>query len=81
MRHKYLVRNYDVMPGEIALRWCIDQGIVALTTPAKEDRLRAYQKVAQFKLTPNEVEEIGMVGREKHFRGFWGHKFDKVDQS
>jgi diketogulonate reductase-like aldo/keto reductase len=33
----------------------IDQGIVAITTSGSEQRLKEYQKVAQFKLTPKEV--------------------------
>lgn len=79
--YKGLARKYGVTPGEIALRWCIDQGVVALTTSAKEDRLKAYQKVAQFKLTPKEVEEIKEVGSKKHFRGFWQNKFAADDKS
>ena len=76
-----LARKYGVTPGEIALRWIIDQGIVALTTSGNEDRLKGYQKVAQFKLTPKEVETIAEVGQEKHFRGFWQVKFADDDRS
>ncbi|KAL3421303.1 aldo/keto reductase [Phlyctema vagabunda] len=79
--YKDLARKYGVTPGEVALRWVIDQGIVALTTSAKEDRLRAYQKVALFKLTPKEVEDIRELGLKKHFRGFWQDKFSADDKS
>ncbi|KAF4631792.1 hypothetical protein G7Y89_g6340 [Cudoniella acicularis] len=79
--YEQLARKYSVTPGEIALRWCIDQGVVALTTSASEDRLKAYQKVAQFKLTPKEAEEISEIGSQKHFRGFWGNKFAADDRS
>jgi diketogulonate reductase-like aldo/keto reductase len=76
-----LARKYGVTPGEIALRWVIDQGIVVLTTSSSEQRLKGYQKVAQFKLTPKEVEEIKTIGLKKHFRGFWKDKFAPDDWS
>ncbi len=74
-----LARKYEVTPGEIALRWVIDQGIVALTTSGSEQRLKGYKKVAEFKLTPEEVEEISKLGKQKNFRGFWKHKFGPDD--
>jgi len=76
-----LAKKYGVTPGEIALRWVIDQGIVALTTSGSEERLKAYQKVTQFKLTPKEVQEISEIGQQKHFRGFWKNKFADDDRS
>jgi diketogulonate reductase-like aldo/keto reductase len=79
--YEQLARKYGVTPGEIALRWVIDQGIVVLTTSASEQRLKAYQKVAQFKLTPKEVEEISEIGKQKNFRGFWQNKFAADDFS
>ena len=80
-KYAHLARKYGVTPGEIALRWIIDQGIVALTTSASEQRLKGYQKVAQFKLTPKEVEEIKTIGAQKHFRGFWQARFAADDRS
>jgi diketogulonate reductase-like aldo/keto reductase len=79
--YAHLAQKYGVTPGEIALRWVIDQGIVALTTSASEQRLKGYQKIEQFKLTPEEVEEIKTIGLQKHFRGFWQNKFAADDKS
>jgi diketogulonate reductase-like aldo/keto reductase len=79
--YRELARKYGVTPGEIALRWVIDQGIVALTTSANEQRLKGYQKIAQFKLTPQEVQEIAEIGKQKHFRGFWSPKFAADDRA
>jgi hypothetical protein len=76
-----LARKYGVTPGKVALRWIIDQGMVAITTSGNEDRLRAYQKVSQFKLTPKEVEEISEIGQQKHFQGFWKNRFAPDDRS
>lgn len=79
--YEQLAKKYSVTPGEIALRWIIDQGIVALTTSSNEQRLKGYLKVSQFKLTPEEVEQISELGKQKHFRGFWANKFAADDKS
>lgn len=77
--YKTLAEKYGVTPGEIALRWAIDQGVVALTTSAKESRLKQYLKVTDFKLTPKEVENISELGKKKHYRAFWSAKFANDD--
>ena len=76
-----LAKKYYVSEGEIALRWCIDQGVVAITTSSKEERLSDYLRATAFKLTPREVEDLNKAGTQKHFRGFWGKKFDADDRS
>lgn len=76
-----LARKYNVSEGDIALRWVIDQGIVAITTSGKEERLSDYLRAMTFSLTPREVKEISNAGAEKHFRGCWQAEFDKNDRS
>lgn len=76
-----LARKYFVSEGEICLRWCLDQGIVPISTSSKEQRLSDYMRALAFKLTPREVQQISDTGAEKHFRGFWGKKFDENDKS
>lgn len=76
-----LAKKYAVSPAEIALRWCIDQDIVPITTSAKEQRLSDYLRVGTFKLTPKEISELGRLGEEKHFRGFFQDKFAADDRS
>lgn len=75
-----LSKKYAVNPGEICLRWCIDQDVVAITTSSKEQRLSDYLRAMTFKLTPAEVKEINEAGAQKHFRGFWNHKFSDDDR-
>lgn len=76
-----LANKYGVTEGDIALRWCIDQGIVVITTSSSEQRLQGYlRKLPSFKLTPKEVEKISELGKEKHFRGFWNNKFQPDDR-
>lgn len=75
-----LAHKYGVGEGDIALRWVIDQGVVAITTSSSEERLKSFlTKLPSFKLTPKEVEDIAVKGREKHFRGFWNHIFKPED--
>lgn len=76
-----LARKYKVTEGEIALRWCIDQDILPITTSAKEARMKEYLDAASFTLEPDEIQEIAEAGRQKHHRGFWGDKFDENDRS
>ncbi|KAI4600348.1 hypothetical protein KJ359_000702 [Pestalotiopsis sp. 9143b] len=75
-----LAKKYGVTEADVALRWVLDQGIVAITTSANEQRLQGYlNKLPSFKLTPKEVETISELGKQKHFRGFWNDKFAKDD--
>lgn len=76
-----LAKKYYVSEGEIALRWCIDQGVVAITTSGKEQRLSDYLRAMTFKLTPREIKELADSGLQKHYRGFWNMKFDENDRS
>ena len=72
-----LAKKYFVGEGEICLRWCLDDDVVAVTTSAKEQRLSDYLRVLAFKLTPREQEELTEAGKQKHFRGFWTTKYPK----
>jgi len=58
-----LAKKYAVTPGEICLRWCIDQDVVAITTSAKEQRLSDYLRAMTFKLTPKEVQDVSRSAR------------------
>lgn len=74
-----LSKKYAVHEPEILLRWCIDQDIMPVTTTGKEQRLSDYLRAATFKLTPKEIEEIGKLGEQKRYRGFWLGRFEKDD--
>lgn len=54
----FLSKKYAVSPGEISLRWCIDQDIIAITTSSKEQRLSDYLRAMTFKLNPKEIQEV-----------------------
>lgn len=65
-----LASKYGVSEGDIALRWCLDQNIVVVTTSKKVERLRGFMtNTLGFKLEPQEVERISDLGAKKHYQG------------
>jgi diketogulonate reductase-like aldo/keto reductase len=76
-----LAKKYAVNPGEVLLRWVIDQGVVPVTTSSQEQRMSDMLRVFTFKLTPKEIEQISEVGNSHHHREFWGHIIDKNDRA
>ncbi|KAK4228365.1 alpha-keto ester reductase [Podospora fimiseda] len=79
--YERLAGKYGVEVGDVALRWVLDQGIVALTTSGSEERLKGWlERLWGFELTEEEVEEISERGKGKHFRGFWNGKFEEGDR-
>ncbi|KND94453.1 NAD/NADP-dependent indole-3-acetaldehyde reductase [Tolypocladium ophioglossoides CBS 100239] len=78
---KQLSEKYGASESEIGLRWCIDQGLVVITTSSKKERLERYiHKLPLIKLSPKEVADISELGNQKHFRAFWKDKFDTSDR-
>jgi diketogulonate reductase-like aldo/keto reductase len=58
-----LAKKYSVGPGEILLRWCIDQNITPITTSSREERLREYLNTLTFKLELKEIARDLAGGR------------------
>ena len=77
----FLSKKYYVSENEIALRWCIDQSVVPITTSSKEERLSDYLRAMTFSLTPKEVKDLSDAGLQKHYRGYWRAKYDDNDTS
>lgn len=76
-----LATKYGVSESEIGLRWCVDQGIVTLTTTSNVDRMHRFvSQVPKFKLTPKEVEDIADLGKQKHYRAYWTARFAADDR-
>jgi diketogulonate reductase-like aldo/keto reductase len=63
-----LMKKYKVGEEAVALRWCIQMGVVAVTTTGKKERLEKYLGCLDFELSEEEVDEIIRVGRTKHYR-------------
>ena len=76
-----LAKKYYVTEGGVSLRWCLDQGVVAITTSGKQQRLSDYLRSMTFNLTRRECQAVAEVGKNKHYKGFWQARFDENDRS
>jgi diketogulonate reductase-like aldo/keto reductase len=76
---KAIAEQYKVSESVILLKWLTSQGIVAITTSGKEERLADYIEgfKKEFLLTADEVSEISKEGRKKTFRNYFGDEVEK----
>ncbi|KAF4333436.1 alcohol dehydrogenase [Fusarium beomiforme] len=71
-----LANKYNVTEADVALRWCMDQQIAAITTTRSEERLKAYCKnIPTFSLTKDEIDNISRAGQFTHYRKFLTDRF------
>ncbi|KAI1210559.1 NADP-dependent oxidoreductase domain-containing protein [Annulohypoxylon truncatum] len=76
-----LARKYGVGEADIAIRWVLDQGIVAVTTSTSEERVQSLRRnLPTFKLTEAEIQDIGHQGKQKHFRGYFNDIYGADDR-
>ncbi|OBA13457.1 conjugated polyketone reductase C2 [Hanseniaspora valbyensis NRRL Y-1626] len=71
---KRLGEKYGKNEPQILLRWCVELGIIPLTTTSNKQRIDDYLNIFDFELTKEEVQEIINVKDEKFFRG-WLHEY------
>lgn len=76
-----LAKKYAVTEAEVCMKWCIQRGMVVVTTSLKEQRLRDYLRVGTFRLTTQEFEELSEIGATKHFRKQFTEYFAEDDRS
>lgn len=66
-----LAAKYGVKDGDIAMKWCLDQGLAVATTGKSLDKLKGYlEKFDRFKLTDEEIGEIRELGLQKEFSNY-----------
>lgn len=67
-----LAQKYGVSSSSVLLRWLIEQGVVAITTSSKKERLEEHlMQVTTFSLSKEEVDEISQAGKKKNFRSYF----------
>lgn len=68
-----LAKRHGVTDSDIALKFCLDQGLAVATTGKNVDRLKGYlaATTGSFKLTDREIADIKEVGGKKEFTP-WG---------
>ncbi|KAI1074430.1 Aldo/keto reductase [Whalleya microplaca] len=77
-----LAEKYAVSEGEVAIKWCIDQGLSVITTSGSEQRLQKYKtNMANFNLSVDEIKQISEVGQQKHYRDLYNDHFAADDKS
>ncbi|ROV99545.1 hypothetical protein VMCG_06379 [Cytospora schulzeri] len=59
-----IAERHGVSVGLVCFRWCIDQGVVVVTTSLREERMKEYLRVFDFKLSEDEVKDISDAGIE-----------------
>lgn len=57
-----IAAKHGVSTELVCLRWCMDQGVVVVTTTRREERIKEYLRVFDFKLTEDEVKDISDAG-------------------
>ncbi|TGZ77731.1 Aldo/keto reductase [Ascodesmis nigricans] len=61
--------------AQVLLRWVVEQGVVAVTTTGKRERLEAFLEVGGLRLEADEVERIKSEGGKEKHRIYWTDKY------
>lgn len=69
-----LAEKYSKNESQILLRWCVELGIIPLTTTSNKQRIEEYLNIFDFELSKEEIQEIVDVKDQKFFRG-WMHDY------
>lgn len=66
-----LAKKYGVTDRDIAVKWCLDQGLSVATTGKTVDRLKGYvDSFDKFTLTDGEIADIRGLGLQKEFSNY-----------
>lgn len=76
-----LVEKYNKTPAQILLRWCLQRGIVPVTTSTNAIRIKEMADLNGFELDEKEVREIDTLGAQTFYRGSWHAQFDDGESS
>ncbi|SCU87963.1 LANO_0D00650g1_1 [Lachancea nothofagi CBS 11611] len=74
-----IVNKYKKSELQILLRWVIQNGVVAVTTSGKQERLMESLDIFDFQLSDEDFKLITETGKGKLFRGFIGDRYDKFN--
>lgn len=66
-----IAKAHGRTPGQVTLRWLIQQGVVAIPRTAKESRARENFDVFGFELSPEEMARVTALGTPKGRLGDW----------
>ncbi|HEX8568869.1 MAG TPA: aldo/keto reductase [Caulobacteraceae bacterium] len=66
-----VARAHGKTPGQVTLRWLLQQGVIAIPRTTKESRARENFDVFDFELTEEEMGRISALGRAEGRLGDW----------
>ena len=64
-------RAHGKTPGQITLRWLLEQNVIAIPRTAKESRAAENFDIFDFELTPEEIDRIHALARPDGRLGDW----------
>jgi diketogulonate reductase-like aldo/keto reductase len=64
-------KKYGKTPGQVLLRWVLDQGSVVITTSKREERLKEYLGALGWELSKDDIKRIREEGAKEKKRAFW----------
>lgn len=59
--------KYDKTPGQVLLRWAVQQGLAVIPKTSKAERLKENADVFGWTLNPEEMEEIDNLNKDKRY--------------
>lgn len=68
---KRIAKAHGKTPGQVTLRWLVQQGVIAIPRTAKESRARENFEIWDFALTDEEVRVIDALGSAEGRLGDW----------
>lgn len=66
-----IARSHGKTPGQVALRWLIQQDVIAIPRTAKESRAAENFDIFDFQLSPEEMDRIHALARPDGRIGDW----------
>ncbi|CAM6100556.1 unnamed protein product [Calypogeia fissa] len=71
-----IAKKYGKSPGQVLLRWTMQEGVIPVTTSGKESRQKEQLAIDSFELTEEEVERIRVAGSGLHYRKYFVKFFE-----
>lgn len=62
-----LAAKYEKNPGQVALKWLVQQGIVVLPRSSSEARMRSNMDIFDFELTAEDMAAITALNKGRSF--------------
>lgn len=65
-----LAQKYNKNRDQILLRWVLQQGVLPVTTSAKDQRIKSYLEIFDFELSQDDADQITQIGKQNTVRRY-----------